>query len=1140
MIRNKIFEQFQITCSMLYRLSFAIALSVLTPAHSANADGTLWSIGQVDRSSADLALGANRPEEGFMTRFPQDPFFIIGKSDPKHDWPGIQPGPMDAWANSRMHSFTIVFGLKAPVTGTCRLVLDLVDAHSSSPPQIVVSVNSQSLPVKTPVRGNGDGVLENQPEKGRHQSLVFEFPGEYLQTNNLISIKTESGSWFIYDALHLETPPAAVLGELSGIALGTVTADNSLIGSKQAPEQTLHVPIYRFTSSDTTPPLTATLNDGRGDSQQVEIRPGPQTVDFAVPAVSQSTRMTVSLAADGETYKAAPVELKHLRDWTVYVLPHSHHDLGYTDIQTQIVQRQMHNIDLALKLIHETKDFPTGARFVWNAEVLWSTEDFLNHHPEDEAQLIAAIKDGGFYPNGWYGNMLTGLCRPEELLRMAAFGKKLEEKTGVPIDSAMISDVPGLSWGCIQALNEAGIRYLSDGPNEGDRIGHARVDTEDKPFYWLSPSGHNKVLVWVPWAGYSLAMGLGPLEKGHGADRLISHLEELEARHYPYDIVYIRWSGFGDNAPPDEGLASFVKKWNETHLSPRFIIAGTSTAFHALEDKYARQLPNLQGEYTPYWEDGSGSSAHETALNRGAAERLVQAETLFALRQPAQAPAAAFYSAWRDVILYDEHTWGAGDSISNPHRPGVEEQWKYKQAFAVEADQQASELLQKAAGGQGAVAHGQFDVFNTCNWTRSEVVTLSKEASAQGDLVQDAAGHPVPSQRLSTGELAFLAEEIPPLAAKRFTVTAGTNSTETGALRAGDLELANDWLTLKLNPGTGGISEWVNKDHHGNLIDNHEANLNDYVYVIGDGLDNVQHPGTPVITVKESGPLVASLLVQGSAPGTRSFSREIIIYRNNPRIDIIDDLDKTDILGKSDEVQIEAGHVAFPFNLPDGQARLDSQFAVTRPEIDQIPGANKNWFSVNRWADVSNPQYGITLATLDAPLMEVGGITATLARSKGDPDAFRTKVGPTQTLFSWIFNNHWETNYKASQRGKLRYRFSLLAHKAYSALAASRFGVECSQPLLVFPARGPFLAAPRMTITPNELLLTALKSSDDGKAWIARYFNPSDVAVTARMHWAQPQPSELWRSDLSEKPIERIDGTLKVPAWSLLTVRANF
>lgn len=1117
-----------------------LAILLLAPGvHRANASQTLWSIGQTDQSSADLALGTAHPDQDFIRRFPEDPFFIVGLSSSANDWPAIQPGSMDAWANARAHTFNIIFGMNHSVDGPCRLVIDLVDAQYWSPPEIILSINGHQLPTQRPSNGNGDETLDHHPEKGRHQSLVFAFPGTLLQTNNLISIKTDDGSWMIYDALHLETPAGASLIEPVGLVVGKVTADDSLVGSDAAPRQTLHIPLYRLTNSATGASQTATLRDERGDRQQIELKPGPQTVDFSVPAVDHLTLVTVSITVGDQIITSAPVELRKMRKWIVFVLPHSHHDLGYTDIQPHIREKQMHNLDLALEEITRTRDYPEGAQFIWNAEVLWSIDYYLTYHPEKSAPLIAAIRDGKVYPDGWYANELTGLCRPEELLQLTSFGLKLQEKTGVPIDSAMISDVPGLSWGCVQALNEAGIRYLSAGPNYFDRIGHTLVATEDKPFYWVSPSGNNKILVWTPWQGYSLAPEIGPLSGMGAQERLIAHLDELEKSHYPYDTVYIRWDGFGDNAEPDDSLAPFVKNWNETHLSPRFVITTTSRAFHEFEERYGQQLPALRGDFTPYWEDGSGSSAHETALNREAAERLVQAGTLYAMLNPRSVPADDFNAAWRNVILYDEHTWGASDSISNPDRPGVLEQWKFKQAFAVDAWQQASNLLRQAVSSRGRASLSQFDVFNTCNWARSDIVALPKADAVGGDQIIDSAGNPVPSQRLSTGELVFLAKNIPPLSARRYTVVAypsptGTSRANTRSLSSENLQLSNDWFTLKLDAMSGGITEWINKDHPGNLVDNHNANLNDYIYALGAGLEHVAYAGTPTVTVKDNGPLQTSLLVQGSAPGASSFTREIRIYRDFPRIDIVDDFDKTDVR------DVESGHLAFPFNLPDGQVRLDTQFAVTRPELDQIPGANKNWFPVSRWVDISNPHYGITLATLDAPLLEVGGITATLPRTQSDPNAFRTHVDPTRTLYSWIFNNHWETNYKASQHGRLTYRYSLQAHKTYSALAASRFGIERSQPLLVMPAFGPELTTPRMTLKPDSLLLTAFKVSDDGKAWIARFFNPSDAPITAQIHWSEPKPSQLWRSNLSEKPFEKIDSPVTVQAWSLLTVRADF
>ena len=52
------------------------------------------------------------------------------------------------------------------------------------------------------------------------------------------------------------------------------------------------------------------------------------------------------------------------------------------------------------------------------------------------------------------------------------------------------------------------------------------------------------------------------------------------------------------------------------------------------------RLPEVRGDFTPYWEDGAASSARETGLTRMASERLVQAEALWAILAPEQYPAA--------------------------------------------------------------------------------------------------------------------------------------------------------------------------------------------------------------------------------------------------------------------------------------------------------------------------------------------------------------------------------------------------------------------------------------------------------------------------------------------------------------------
>ena len=123
-----------------------------------------------------------------------------------------------------------------------------------------------------------------------------------------------------------------------------------------------------------------------------------------------------------------------------------------------------------------------------------------------------------------YLNELTGLCRPEELLRLFRKSTRLAEQTGVPIDSAMISDVPGYTWGTVTAMAQAGIRYFSTAPNYIDRIGDTLVKWENRPFYWVSPSGKDKVLVWIPLKGYALSHIIHELSPGFVTD----YLAELE------------------------------------------------------------------------------------------------------------------------------------------------------------------------------------------------------------------------------------------------------------------------------------------------------------------------------------------------------------------------------------------------------------------------------------------------------------------------------------------------------------------------------------------------------------------------------------------------------------------------------------
>ncbi|HVU34301.1 MAG TPA: hypothetical protein VHE61_12760, partial [Opitutaceae bacterium] len=886
-------------------------------------------------------------------------------------------------------------------------------------------------------------------------------------------------------------------------------------------------------------PSDATLRVGDLSPRAVHLVAGPQTVVFSIPIADHARRFPLTVTGPaGAVLAQGNAQVPAFRKLTVYVLPHSHVDIGYTELQTAIEQKQLNNLLVGMAEARRTANYPADARFIWNLEGLWPADNLLRRlNPHERDAFFDAIRHGQVGLDGMYFNTLTGLCRPEELVRLFRFGTKLSQDIGVPLDAAMISDVPGYTWGTVAALRQAGIKYFSAAPNIFDRIGDTYVAWENKPFWWVGSSPQDRVLVWVPVGGYNLAARIGRI-----SDPWVENFtEELTRTGYPYDIEYIRWSR-GDNAPPDLAVADEVRAWNAQHPWPHFVIGTVHQAFSALEQKYGDVLPKYRGDWTPYWEDGAGSSARETAMNRDSSDRLAQAEALWAMQQPSTYPASDFANAMRQLLLYDEHTWGASGSVTNPAGKATIEQWEIKSADAATAADDSRDLLLRALAlaDRGETAAPAVDVFNANSWTRSGLVTLARDVAPFGDnRVTDDHGAPVPSQRLSSGDLVFYARDLPAFSARRYVVSPGP-AFAGSAVTVTPTSLDNGVVRVGLDPKTGGIVELRGPGAPGNLAQPSDP-LNTYLYFNGNDPRTARSNGAVTIRVEDKGPLVATLRIESSAPGCYSLVRRVTLVAGEDHAEIDDTVDKQRIVASNyrpPEAK-ESVNFGFPFAVPGGQVRIEVPFGVVRPDADQIPGACKNWFTVDRWADVSNGDYGVTWVTLDAPLVQVGGLTADLLNSQTNPAVWRQHVGPTQSLYAWVMNNHWGTNYRAYQEGPVTFRFLLRPHGAYDPAAASRLAIAASQPLQAVRARGPVFAAPRLTLDSPDVIVTGMKPSDDGRALIVRLWAAADHPVGVHLRFSDPQPTKVWLSDTGERRLRPAGDLVTLPSWGLVSIRAD-
>jgi hypothetical protein len=241
-------------------------------------------------------------------------------------------------------------------------------------------------------------------------------------------------------------------------------------------------------------------------------------------------------------------DLKPTKDLAFHLIHHSHNDIGYSHLQTDVAKIQTENIRSALRWI--AKGGIGAVQPIWHIESLWAVENFLKEaSAAEEAQFVAAVKSGNLVLSANYANCLTGLMRPEEFVWLTAYARHLEQKYGLHVSNAMVTDIPGQTYAAFEAYAQQQIPYLSLGPNyvanhadHGDRVGGVIHETGDQPFMWQSKADSSQQLfVWTAGKGYSYFHNISAGQQFFEWEkRLSAYTQELAA--YPYDMVQLRYT----------------------------------------------------------------------------------------------------------------------------------------------------------------------------------------------------------------------------------------------------------------------------------------------------------------------------------------------------------------------------------------------------------------------------------------------------------------------------------------------------------------------------------------------------------------------------------------------------------------------
>lgn len=866
-------------------------------------------------------------------------------------------------------------------------------------------------------------------------------------------------------------------------------------------------------------PVTLAVGETTKDVTLHPDRKGSAWTEVYVDEVAKPRTVEVTVKC-GEQTTATSCEIKPQRHWKVYIQPSAHLDIGYTDHQDRVAQRHNENMSLALDLCKKYPDFK------WNTEGAWIEDNYLSMMPDDKkADFIKFAKEGRIGCQAIYANMLTGISSHESFIRDLYFAHSASKEYGIPFDDAMSSDVPTQIWTLPTILANSGIKYFSSGANLW-RAGSFNKLFGRSPFYWQGPDG-SKVLTWIS-RQYRYASRIGLTTDVQTTRRdMQAYLETFDGRNYPYDAV-LAFGGYGDNRPLEETLAKTVQEWNAKYAYPQVILCRGPEFFQYIEANHKGKIPTIKGDGGVYWEDGAGSSAVETGMVRQAQENLATAEKLSSLTSAlygTKYPKAAIDATWRNTLLWDEHTWGANVSVRKPQDDQTVQQWKVKASFAQEADTRGKGLVDSSLdtlAAQMKLKQPSIVVFNPLSWPVSDWVMMAdKGGSPTMEYVKDVPpiGYTVVPFKSSPS----VQREQPPI---------------------GRPVLENQYYKVSFDSVTGAITSLYDKELKRELVDPKSPyGLNQYIYTsavisskrqLNDIKDVTRDDKTPPVRFNkhtyEAGQIMR---VRGSAHNTPEWVSIVVLYDKAKRIDFVD------LLTKNETTDREAGYFAFPFGLNKPEWYVEIPDGVVRPKWQMLPGADMEWYCSQDYVAAADDRSAVVWTAMDSPLLTLGDINRETRESP-----LPIKNGH---LYAYVFNNYWNTNYKASQGGQMTFRFSLTSMPKYDPIKAVRFGQMVRHPLVanaylpastgrVAPAAASFCSVDR-----SNVVIQAAKQAESGKGIVIRLREVAGKAVSAVLTLPAGKFKEAWACNLVEDPKTKlsISGgkvSVAVPANGLATV----
>ncbi|MDZ8109515.1 MAG: alpha-mannosidase [Nostoc sp. DedQUE12a] len=836
----------------------------------------------------------------------------------------------------------------------------------------------------------------------------------------------------------------------------------------------------------------------------------PEKLNVLVEAVEEVTnRRGAEDAERGELVrllrqKLIQSKIQNLKS-KIFLLGHAHLDLAWLWPVSETWNAAQNTFESVLKL---QADFPelifchsTPALYAWIEE----------HRPDLFSVIQAQVAAGKWEVIGgtWVEPELN-LIAGESIVRQLLYGQRyIQEKFGKLSPIVWVPDSFGFCATLPQFFANAGVEYFVTQKlrwNDTTKFDYGA-------FWWRSPDGSQvfsfmsapigEAIDPVKMASYALEWqsqtdlpeslwlpGVGDHGGGPTRDMLETAQRWEKSPFFP-DIEFITGEKYLQQIREEDtetGRRGDAVKKEDTEMGRRGDAENknvpASSSFPTWNDEL--YLEFHRGCYTTH--------ADQKRWNRRCETLLYEAElfaTLANISCGVMYPKAEIEAAWKQVLFQQFHDILPGSSITQVYQDALPE-WQ-------RVEETGTKILQESL--QAIASHITLPqppqpnslpifIFNSLNWERSEVVSITLPAPAtttQQWQIYDASGQLLVSQLSQPSTLLFLAPDIPPVGYRLFWLSPSSPVGEPSRTTSPEWVLENEFLRVVVNSETGDLSSVFDKTYQREVLSGAGNQLQAFKdsgqYWDAWNIDPnyAQHPLPPTnlqsIEWVEQGAVQNRLRVVRQL-GESEFCQDYILQTGSPVLKI-----SSRVNWQENQVLVKA---AFPLNIEADFATYEIPCsAIRRPTKPQTPAEQAKWeVPALRWADLTGETnqglYGISLLN-DCKYgydSQPSQLRLTLLRSPNWPDPEADRGFHEFTYALYPHTNTWESA-RTVQRGyelntPLQAIINPVTSDALSLPFAERLEEKCPQSPVLNPDRASFL-----NFSSENLILMALKPAED-------------------------------------------------------------